>query len=212
MLGNRVALASKNLPASRAGWSFIGKMRAERILLPALAMALGACNPSPEPSGDTSSVATNAAVSATATPTGTSSLWNNGRAQALEMQTAHPNGVVLQLTSLQTRATDTIVGVRVINGKDKEIDLNRYNTNRNGFLLLDTGERLYLSPPASNARLTIPAGQTFEGELVFLGRLPPIKSAVLVLNETSSRDNEYASDPGFRIDLPLSGGEAGASR
>ena len=107
------------------------------------------------------------------------------------------------MTSLQSRQTDTAVGIRVINGRDREIDLNRFPNNRNGFLLLESGERLFLSPPASNARLTVPAGQTFEGELVFLGRLPTVRTGVMVLNEQQSGDNQYTTTPGFRIDLPL---------
>jgi hypothetical protein len=113
---------------------------------------------------------------------------------------------------LQSRPTDTAVGVRVINGRDKDVDLNRFNSNRDGYLLLDNGERLYLSPPVTNTRLTIPAGQTFEGELVFLGRLPSVKAAVLVLNENSSSDSEYTTTPGYRIDLPLSSSDTGPTR
>ncbi len=136
---------------------------------------------------------------------GTATLWNGGAAKPLDLQVAHPNGTVLQLTSLQSRLTDTAVGVRVINGRDRDVDLNRFNSNRDGYILLDSGERLYLSPPATNTRLTIPAGQTFEGELVFLGRLPTARTAVLVMNENSSGTSEYTTTPQFRVDLPLAG-------
>ncbi|MCA1196413.1 hypothetical protein K9B35_00390 [Sphingomonas sp. R647] len=142
----------------------------------------------------------------------TPKLWNSGEVKPIDIQVAHPNGTVLQLTKLQSRQTDTVVGMRVINGRDKDIDLNRLSGNRDGYLLLDTGERLYLSPPSTNTRLSIPAGQTFEGELVFLGRLPSVKSAVLVLNENSSADNRYTTTPGFRVDLPVSDGQAGAGQ
>jgi hypothetical protein len=131
-------------------------------------------------------------------------LWQGGAQRPLDIQSAHPNGVVLQLTSIQSRPTETAIGVRVLNGRDREIQLNRFN-NRNGYIVLDTGDRLYLSPPANNTRISIPAGQTLEGELVFLGRLPPTQSAVLILNENSSIDNQYSTTPGFRIDLPLGG-------
>lgn len=139
------------------------------------------------------------------------SLWQGGAQVPLDLQVVHPNGVVLQLTSLQSRETETAVGVRVINGDDKEIDLNRYN-NRDGYIVVESGERLYLSPPPSNTKLSIQPGQTLEGELVFLGRLPQTQSAVLVLNENSSTDSEHTRVPGFRIDLPLSSGApAGAT-
>lgn len=134
----------------------------------------------------------------------TASLWNAGGQQDLDLQFAHPNGVVLQLTSLQSRPTETAIGISVINGRDREIQLNRFN-NRDGFIVLDNGERLYLSPPAHNSRMSVPGGQTLEGELVFLGRLPPVQSAVLILNENASTDNRHTNSPGFRIELPLAG-------
>lgn len=136
--------------------------------------------------------------------------WNAGETKPLSVQVAHPSGTVLQLTSIQSRDMDTAVGVRVINGRERDVDLNRFNNTRNGFLQLETGEKLYLSPPPTNSRLTVPAGQTFEGELVFLGRLPSVNSAILVLNENSSMDSESTTTPGFRVDLPLSPEPGGA--
>ena len=140
-----------------------------------------------------------------------SNLWAGGRSIPLDIQVAHPNGVVLQLTSLQSRATETAVGIRVLNGRDREVHLNRFN-NRDGYIVTDTNERIYLSPPAGNTGLALPAGQTLEGELVFLGRLPQARSAILILNENSTTDSQYSTTPGFRINLPLeqlaSGGSA----
>ncbi|GLI99069.1 hypothetical protein [Sphingobium sp. BS19] len=175
---------------------------AKFLVLLASGLALSACDQNPD-GNRTAIVTDNAADAGAANNSGGSTLWNGGQAKALEIQVAHPNGVVLQATSLQSRQTDTAVGIRVINGRDREIDLNRFPNNRNGFLLLESGERLFLSPPVSNTRLTVPAGQTFEGELVFLGRLPKVRTGVMVLNEQSSGDNQFSTTPGFRIDLPL---------
>lgn len=170
----------------------------------ALLVSLSACQQeNASQSAATANTADAAAGAPAASPA--ASLWNGGAAKPLDIQVANPNGTVLQLTSLQSRQTDTAVGVRVINGRDRDVDLNRFNSNRDGYILLDTGEKLYLSPPATNTRLTIPAGQTFEGELVFLGRLPAAKTAILVLNENSSRNSEYSTTPQFRVDLPLAG-------
>lgn len=144
------------------------------------------------------------AQSASTRPAGSPTLWNDGAQVPLDLQAAHANGVVLQLTSLQSRDTETVIGVRVINGANRAVDLNRFN-NRDGYLVIDSGERLYLSPPASNPKLSVQPGQTLEGELVFLGRLPQTQNAVLVLNENSSTDSEHTRVPGFRINLPLSG-------
>lgn len=178
-------------------------MRASRVLIAsACALALSACQQAAQqpPAGGETSGAGPADTAAGATP---DILWNGGQAKTLDIQIAHPNGVVLQLTSLQSRPTQTAIGMRVINGRQRETELNRFPNNRNDYILLESGERLYLSPPATNTSLAIPAGQTFEGELVFLGRLPPVKAALLVLNEGGVGDNQYTSSPGFRIDLPL---------
>lgn len=168
----------------------------------ALLASLSACQQQNAASSTPDANAVAAAGGAAAAPV--ASLWNGGAAKPLDIQVANPNGTVLQLTSLQSRPTDTAVGIRVINGRDRDVDLNRFN-NREGYILLDTGEKLYLSPPATNTKLTIPAGQTFEGELVFLGRLPPAKTAILVMNENSSGNSEYSTTPQFRVDLPLAG-------
>ena len=161
------------------------------------------------PSGNTAGGTTTAAegsleegTAGSAQPQTASSLWRGGEQTPLDIQVAHPNGVVLQLTSLQSRETETVIGVRVINGEDHEIHLNRFN-NRDGYIVMGSGERLYLSPPPGNAQLSIQPGQTLEGELVFLGRLPPAQSAILVLNENNSTDSQHTRTPGFRIDLPL---------
>lgn len=173
-------------------------------LLSVASLALAACGQDPAPAETTAAPANAPGVATPATPTAnTANLWNGGQSSPLDIQVAHPNGVVLQLTSLQSRPTETVVGVRVINGRDREVQLNRFNNNRDGYIVVDSGERIYLSPPANNARLAIQAGQTLEGELVFLGRLPAGQSAILVLNENAQTDNQHTNQPGFRIDLPL---------
>lgn len=180
-----------------------------RIFLPAAILLLAAACDQPAQSDASESTGSAAEPSAV---TGTTDSWNAGQAMPLSLQVAHPNGTVLQVTSIQSRDMDTAVGVRVINGRDRDVDLNRFNNNRDGYLQLETGEKLYLSPPPTNNRLTVPARQSFEGELVFLGRLPVVNSAILVLNENSSVDNESTTTPGFRVDLPLAAPAAKASQ
>ena len=174
-----------------------------RIIAGSALLLVAACNQAAEQgqSADGGSPATSAVASASA--------WNGGQAKPLSIQVAHPNSTVLQVTSIQSGEMDTRVGVRVINGRDKDIDLNRFNNNRDGYLLLGTGEKLYLSPPPTNTKLSVPAGQTFEGELVFLGRLPATDAAILVLNENAG-DSEYTDTPGFRVDIPLGTAPAAA--
>lgn len=178
----------------------------------AVVMALAACgqgtDESAAPAED--AAATNASPAGTPQSGTTSALWRGGESVPLDIQVAHPNGTVLQLTSLQSRQTETAVGIRVINGDNREVRLNRFNRNRDGYIVVDSGERIYLSPPTSNSDLTVQPGQTMEGELIFLGRLPQAQSAILVLNENSATDNENTDTPGFRINLPLQEGAASA--
>lgn len=181
------------------------------IVLPlSLMLGLSACgNDGAETSEATASGEPSApAASAPASPA-SSALWRGGAVVPLDIQVPHPNGTVLQLTSIQSREAETVVGIRVINGDDREIQLNRFNRNRNGYIVVDSGERIYLSPPPGNRDLAIQPGQTMEGELVFLGRLPQAQSGILILNENNSLENEYTRTPGFRINLPL-GNEANA--
>lgn len=184
-------------------------MRFSILSVAASALLVAACAQEPA-APETNEAAPPAAAGAPGqgAPAGNAaSLWAGGETRALDIQSAHPNGVVLQLTSIQSRPTETAIGVRILNGRDRAVELNRFN-NRNGYIVLDSGERLYLSPPPNNSRVSIPAGQTLEGELVFLGRLPPTSSAVLILNENSSLDNRFSTTPSFRIDLPLAEGAA----
>ena len=176
----------------------------------ALVMALAACGQGTDEAASPAenATATNASPNQAPTAGATSALWRGGESVPLDIQVAHPNGTVLQLTSLQSRQTETVVGIRVINGDNREVRLNRFNRNRDGYIVVDSGERIYLSPPGSNSDLTVQPGQTMEGELVFLGRLPQAQSAVLILNENSATDNEYTDTPGFRINLPLQDGDA----
>lgn len=184
----------------------MGHPRFNAVVVIAMAVAASACGQdaaAPVAPADPAARTETPAVATPGSEAQPTALWNDGQAMPLDIQLAHPNGVVLQLTSLQSRATETVVGVRVINGRTREVQLNRFNNNRHGYIVVDSGERIYLSPPPSNAQLAIQAGQTLEGELVFLGRLPRAQSAVLVLNENSSTDNQHTAQPGFRIDLPL---------
>lgn len=182
------------------------------VLVIGLCALIAACgqNDAETAAGEPEAGEAAAPTAAATAATGTSSLWRDGAVAPLDVQVAHPNGVVLQLTSLQSRATETALGVRILNGRDREVKLNRFN-NRNGYIVMDNGERIYLSPPPSNQDLTIQPGQTLEGELVFLGRLPPTPGAILVLNENASGNSEYSTTPGFRIPLPVAEGATTAA-
>lgn len=134
---------------------------------------------------------------------GAGGLLGGSEGAPLDAQIAHPNGAVLQLVSVKAAGDRTLVNVRVLNGRDREITLN--SGRENSYVLTDGGEKLFLVPPASNPTLAVPAGQTMDGALVFSGALPSSDRATLVLNESGSADGQYSSSPRFQIAMPLDG-------
>jgi hypothetical protein len=137
-------------------------------------------------------------------PSVSARLFGGGKPVPLSIQNAHPGGLVLQVTSIQSKPTETVIGVTVINGDSDEQMLNQWPNSRNDYLLSANGERLYLSPPTANPELRIGAGQRMEGELVFLGRLQEGSTgATLVINEGRDISSVYSNSPGFRIPIPL---------
>ncbi len=129
---------------------------------------------------------------------------------ALDLQVVHPNGVVFQVNSIQAKPDETVVGLTVLNGRDREIELLSSNDDNN-YVVSDSGEKLPLVPPTSSARLAIPAGQAVDIELVFTGALPRGENATVVLNENASSDNGSTSRPRFQARLPLDGAFRGGA-
>lgn len=174
------------------------------VLFAASSLALAACggvkDDAQRPGDDT----TEAADLTPEGPSITASLFGGGEPVAIDVQQAHPNGVVLQLASLQAKSSETIVKAIITNGDDSEQSLNRFGNNKQTYIVAEDGTKLYISPPTSNTKLQIPAGQRMEAELVFLGRLPKGSTASLIINDGDNTDNEYTTTPGFRIPLPLS--------
>ena len=85
----------------------------------------------------------------------------------LDIQVAHPAGVVLQIDSVSIGGDTTLVKARVLNGRDRDIELNAGRENT--YLLTSSGKKILLTPPTANPKLTIPAGQSIEADLVFAG-------------------------------------------
>lgn len=125
----------------------------------------------------------------------------------LDIQVAHPAGVVLQIDSVSIGGDTTLVKARVLNGRDRDIELNAGRENT--YLLTSSGKKILLTPPTANPKLTIPAGQSIEADLVFAGALPRGESATLLINQQSRADNVYTSSPRFEAVLPLEGARGG---
>lgn len=128
-------------------------------------------------------------------------LSGGGEGTPIDIQVAHPNGVVLQTLSATVGREAVLVNVRVVNGRDREIELNA--SRDNSYLLTDSGEKLLLVPSPANEDLAIPAGQTIDVALVFAGELPRGQKATLVLNATGSTSSTASYNPKFQIIVPL---------
>lgn len=134
-------------------------------------------------------------------PSLASRLLGGGEPMPLDEQQAHPNGTVLQLTSLQVKPSETVITAIITNGDDREIHLNRSGRDET-YIATGDGQKLYLSAPVANEQLTIAPGQRMQAELVFLGELRG-NGATLIVNEGQA-GNQYTQTPGYRIPLPLS--------
>ncbi|WP_292106891.1 OmpA family protein [Brevundimonas sp.] len=121
----------------------------------------------------------------------------------LGAQVIHPSGVVLQVLSVEVGRDATQVSVRIINGRDRSVNL--ISGDESSYLLTDSGEKLLIIPPATNERLSIPAGQTLDGVLAVAGAPPRGGDVVLVLNERGSSDNIHSEAPRMEVRLPLGG-------
>lgn len=124
-----------------------------------------------------------------------------GEGEPINAQAVHPAGVVLDVLSFKRSGDRTLVNVRVLNGRDRDIELA--GSTDNSYLLTDSGEKLLLIDSLTNVDLAVPAGKTMDAALVFAGALPGSGSAVLVLNAQDSGSSSYTSSPRFEVSLPL---------
>lgn len=118
-------------------------------------------------------------------------------------------GVVLDVLSVRSSGDRSLVKVRVMNGYSSDISLDPARLNT--YLLTDAGEKLMLIEPATNPDLSVPAGKTMDGDLVFEGALPTSGRATLVINQQGRLDRESTSSPKFEVALPLDGSRGGAT-
>ncbi|MDZ4370783.1 MAG: OmpA family protein [Phenylobacterium sp.] len=125
----------------------------------------------------------------------------------LDIQVTHPAGVVLQIDTVSIGRDSTLVKAQILNGRDRDIELNAGRENT--YLLTDAGEKILLAAPTANPKLTIPAGQSIDADLVFAGVLPRGERATLVINQQSRSDNVYSNSPRFEAVLPLDGARGG---
>ena len=121
----------------------------------------------------------------------------------LNLQTNHATGSVLRVTGVRFESDHIAVDLAFTNGSDREQKLNQYSNN--DFVLRDDiGNVYHLSAPPNNGDVSVPAGQSLEGEFVFLGRInPQARALTLVTNEDYGSDTDNTRDPKMTIQIPM---------
>ena len=121
----------------------------------------------------------------------------------LNLQTNHASGSVLRVTGVRFEPDHIAVAMAFTNGSDYEQELNQYS--HNNFVLRDNLGNVYnLSAPPNNGDVAVPAGQSLNGEFVFLGRLhPDATQLTVVTNEEHGSAQDTARDPKMSIQIPL---------
>jgi hypothetical protein len=84
-------------------------MRATLVIMTLFGAALAGCG---QQAADQATQSVDPLSAGATAASDTETLWASGERKPLDIQAAHPNGVVLQLTSLQSRPTETVIGVR----------------------------------------------------------------------------------------------------
>lgn len=125
------------------------------------------------------------------------------RKQTLAIQGVAPAGVTVRVKGVEMGADATVL--------DVSISFANRITDTTMLALADTylqdesGARLHIKRPDNNRDITIREGETLDGQLVFMGAVPPAaRKLKLVFNDGNQGDNIVA--PGMVIDLPLQGG------
>lgn len=121
----------------------------------------------------------------------------------LDLQTNHASGSVLRVTGVRFANDHIAVDLAFTNGSRYEQKLNTYSGNR--FVLRDDLGNVYnLSPPPNNGDVAVPAGQSLDGEFVFLGRLHPGAGALtLVTNEDHGGTEGTSRSPKMSVQIPF---------
>lgn len=169
-----------------------------RIAPLTIALLLTACNAQPDAANTTTSSLGN--DTSPEGPSLTAQLFGGGKPLPLAIQQQAADGMIFYANSIQAKDTETVLGVKVVNGADNDIVLNW--GNQKTFLVAD-GQKFYLSPPLENKDMKVTAKTTMQGEMVFLGRLPTTGNVTLVLNDGMS-SGEYSREPNLSIPIQIS--------
>ena len=146
------------------------------------------------------------AIAAVVALAGCDGAMGGGEGAPVNAQVAHLSGVVLQVLSVRASGERTEVSIRVMNGRDREIELDALSEK--SYIVTDSGEKLMLIESLTNPDLAVQPGKTMDGSLVFAGKLPSSGTATMILNEHDS-GGEYTLNPRLEVVLPLDGSSGG---
>jgi hypothetical protein len=168
----------------------------QKIVIIVAALSLTACN-KPSDTTVTSQTAANSIDLTPQEPGLAARLFGGGKPMALSQQKVLQNGMVVNLTSFQAKADESVLGVRIVNGAERDVDLDW--SDHKTFLVAN-GQKFWLSPPVENRDLKVTQASKMEGELVFLGAIPKGATVTLVVNDGMS-DSQYSGQPGCSMQL-----------
>ena len=121
----------------------------------------------------------------------------------LAIQGVAAAGVTVRIKAVEIGADATVL--------DVSISFANRITDTTMLALADTylqdesGARLHIKRPDNTRDITNREGETLDGQLVFMGAVPPsARKLKLVFNDGNEGDNIVA--PGLVVDLPLQGG------
>lgn len=121
----------------------------------------------------------------------------------LSIQGVSAAGATVRVKGLEISSDATVVDVSI--SFANRITSSTMMALTDTFLEDETGARLQIKRPDDNRNLTVHAGETLNGQLVFMGSVPSsARKMRLVFNEGNPDDNIVA--PGLTMDLPLPGG------
>lgn len=175
-------------------------MRGGAIGLIIATILVAGCSQQPPAANDGVSTENTEALGEPEGPSLTARLFGGGKPMPLEIQKNLANGTIIYIRSIQAKETETVLGVKIVNGFERDVELD-WSTQKT--FLVAGGQKFYLSPPVDNKDLRVGARTTMEGELVFLGTLPQSGQVTLVINEGMS-DGQFSSTPGIAIPIVTS--------
>ena len=121
----------------------------------------------------------------------------------LQVQGVAPAGVTVRVKAVEIGADATVLDVSI--SFANRITDTTMLALADTFLQDESGARLHIKRPDNNRDITIREGETLDGQLVFMGAVPPTaRKLKLVFNEGNQGDNIVA--PGLVVELPLAGG------